>query len=164
LVAFLPLLLTLLLVTNLMLQWIIYHLLSFLSLFGYAFDTPINTLPPQLTHLSFDHSFNHPLNYLPPTLTHLTLGDKFNHPISFPSNITDLIFGNEFNQPLHILPPSLEVLISGLDFNQTIRAPQSLRRLRVYRSAPSNLPKSTHVTVISNPPSRSHSNNLCTIC
>ena len=59
-------------------------------------------------------NFNQPLNInsLPPNLTHLSLGSCFNQPLIFgifPLNLTYLNFGDKFNQPLlhGVLPPNL---------------------------------------------------------
>jgi hypothetical protein len=45
----------------------------------------------KLTHLTTGYAFNHPVDDLPPTLTHLTTGDSFDQPVDkLPLTLTHL--------------------------------------------------------------------------
>ncbi len=77
-----------------------------------------NTLPPNLTKLTFGYYFNQQLSSLPSSLTNLTFGTCFNQELSsLPLSLTTLIFGNDFNQKIECLPPNLQILRFGSLFN-----------------------------------------------
>jgi hypothetical protein len=76
------------------------------------------TLPPLLTHLTFDDNFNQ-LVTLPQSLTHLTFGGKFNQLVTLPESLTHSIFGKNFNQ-LVTLPQSLIYINISSNYKQII--------------------------------------------
>ena len=97
--------------------------------FGYYFNQKIepNTLPDNLTTLTFGYCFNQGIepNILPEKLTTLTFGYNFNQeidPNTLPENLTTLIFGCCFDQIIkqNVLPNNLTTLTFGYYFNQLI--------------------------------------------
>jgi hypothetical protein len=85
---------------------------SLLRLFlcGTKINDSVDTLPPNLTHLTLPYDFNQPVDHLPSTLTHLSLSGKFNQPIdNLPPCLLALNIGwvnSPFNHPVDHLPPS----------------------------------------------------------
>lgn len=117
--------------------------------------TQLANLPPNTTHLTFDHRFNEilvsgiiPLSvthltfawqfdqslqpgHIPPSVTHLTFGDNFNQPLEpghIPPSVTHLIFGHCFNQPLGLnIPSSVTHLTVGQFFENTINIDNNIK-------------------------------------
>ena len=75
----------------------------------------VGNLPASLTHL-ICYSSNQPIDSYPPNLTHLSFGAHFNEPIvgKLPHTLHSLEIGRSFSQPLRSLPPSLKLLSSML--------------------------------------------------
>jgi len=79
-----------------------------------------NSLPDNLTHLTFGKNFDQPLGgkCFPKTLTYLKFGEAFNYSIApniLPVGLTHLIFGDDYNQLIlkNTLPISLTHLVFG---------------------------------------------------
>lgn len=104
--------------------------------FGDSFNQPLgkNSLPPNLTELTFGDSFDQLIaDSLPSSILELTFGDSFDQKITgLPPRLMELWFGDQFNQQItESLPDTLHTLIFGDFFNQslTIALPRSLRCL-----------------------------------
>ena len=69
----------------------------------------VGNLPASLTHLMC-YSSNQPVDSYPPNLTHLSFGAHFNEPIvgKLPHTLHSLEIGRSFSQPLRSLPPFVE--------------------------------------------------------
>jgi hypothetical protein len=93
-----------------------------------VFDKSVDSLPNNLTHLTFGEDFNQSVDKLPNNLTHLTFGNRFNQKVdSLPNNLTHLTFGYSFNQLVNSLPNNLTKLTFGWKFNQLVNSlPSSL--------------------------------------
>ena len=72
---------------------------------------PASNLPASLTHLLL-FSCEQPINQLPPNITHLSFNSHFNQAITgkLPQTLQSLELGCSFSQPLRSLPPSLKSL------------------------------------------------------
>lgn len=108
-----------------------------LSIYEYEFNSPVDYLPPSLTHLTIQGTFNHPIDYLPSTLKYLDLCfSAFNSKADYlPPSLIVLKLGQDFNQPLDHLP-KIEVLVILSDvFNYPLdHLPNSLKKLTLTSS------------------------------
>ena len=109
------------------------------------FNSPVNNLPSNLTHIYFGDCFSQPVDSLPSKLTHLSFGFAFNKYVwNLPSNLIILIFGNNFNKPISNLPSQITHLILGYNFSQPVdNLPPKLTHLmfgREFNHPVSNLP------------------------
>lgn len=99
------------------------------------FFLPLNVLPPNLTHLSFndEYKISMILSDLPTSLQLIEFGYFFNQPVgNLPPSLVCLIFSDKFDQPIDHLPPSLKELSLGRLFNQSIDSlPSTLTHLQI---------------------------------
>ena len=76
-------------------------------------DAKLDNIPASLTHLLQFFS-TQPVQSLPPNLTHLSFGPRFNESLhgKLPQTLLSLELGESYCQPLHSLPASLKALSS----------------------------------------------------
>eukprot|EP01112_Ceratiomyxa_fruticulosa_P011032 TRINITY_DN2961_c0_g1_i3.p1 TRINITY_DN2961_c0_g1~~TRINITY_DN2961_c0_g1_i3.p1 ORF type:complete len:246 (+),score=52.33 TRINITY_DN2961_c0_g1_i3:90-740(+) len=92
----------------------------------------IQEIPLHATHLRFSNNFNTPILSLPNNLTFLVFGEKFNLSVDnvLPHTITSLKFGKDFDTPISALPPSLTFLEFGFRFDKSVqKLPHSIKHL-----------------------------------
>jgi hypothetical protein len=72
------------------------------------FNKSVNSLPNEITHLTFGNYFDRSVNSLPANITYINCGYYFNQSVnSPPKNLTHINFGCRFNQLVNSLPSTL---------------------------------------------------------
>jgi hypothetical protein len=70
------------------------------------FNTTVDNLPENLTHLTFGNIFNKEVNYLPKKLSHLYFGTCFDKTVNnLPNNLSHLYFGRQ--TPVRLAHPKI---------------------------------------------------------
>ena len=93
--------------------------------FGHVFDSPINSLPDHITHITFSgwSSYNKPINNLPNSIKYIKFALTYNQPTDLPNNIKIIkLCSPMFIRSIDKIPLTIKYIIFDDSFSLTINS------------------------------------------